>query len=291
MVAIALGPPAFAPAHAQKLALPDVLAKAAEAASAFADASRILFCEEHYKQVLGRVRVLDGLDARGAPTATQVETVPQDSREWVAELAVAATPAYESAGMPWMEFRDVMSVDGKPVRDGTSRLRFLAEQPIDAAVKQALTISGEAPRRMLGRILRIIAVPRMPAIFLHPAVQGRFDFKKGGEKTIDGIKGWEVKYREKSPPSIIRGSNGGDALSSGSFWIDPASGQVLMSVIKSPDSLDVYDQITVTYRKDVALGLWLPAELKEKLTDDDGRLRVEGTGTFTNWRAVARKPS
>lgn len=62
-----------------------------------------------------------------------------------------------------------------------------------------------------------------------------------------------------------------------------------MSILKSPDSSTVFDELTITYREEPATGLWLPAQLEERIVDDDAGLRVEATGTFTNWRVVTLK--
>jgi hypothetical protein len=54
----------------------------------------------------------------------------------------------------------------------------------------------------LGLFLRAGTLPHAAVVFLHAANQPRFEFKKGSEKTIDGVKTWEVRYVEKARPTI-----------------------------------------------------------------------------------------
>jgi hypothetical protein len=175
-----------------------------------------------------------------------VSAVGVDKREWVAELALFATAGGATAGLPWREFRDVYVVDGKPQREGVPRLARLASQPPDVAAITALEWSREAGVYMFGRLLRAVDIPRAAQLFLHAANQPRFEFKRGGEKTIGGVRGIEVRFKEVRSPTILRASGGTDTASTGSFWIDPVTGDVLMSVLKSADTKEIYDELTVT---------------------------------------------
>ena len=141
---------------------------------------------------------------------------------------------------------------------------------------------------LFARMVRVIELPRTATIFLHPANQPRFEFKKGGQRTIDGVKTVEVKFQERTRPTIIRGGGDRDAPSQGSFWIDPATGHALMSVLKNGDSSTLHDELTMTYREAPGLGLFLPAQLVEKVTDDDAGLKVDAKAAFTKWRAISR---
>jgi hypothetical protein len=274
--------------------LAEVLARAADRATALADTDRILACEERYRQKFDRVRAVvaqDGVMGHANTVGTRNEVTAEavDKREWLAEFAILATPANEDAGFPWMEFRDVVSVDDKPVRAGAPLLKTLQDDLSPAASARAVDVSRSAATLVFGRFIRGVDIPRAAVMILHPVNQPRFEFRKGGERNIDGVRTWEIKFKENRKPTIIRASGDKDAVSTGSFWIDPATGNVRVSLLKSPDSSTVYDEQTVTYREDPATGLWLPAELKERVVDDDAGLRLEATATFSNWRVVPRK--
>jgi len=267
----------------------DVLARAAARAAGLADSTRVVTCEERYVQKRSKLRAIVGYEGSG-PVGSRSDVTPAslDSREWIAELALLGTPSNEPFGFPWMEFRDVVSVNSKPVGGGVSRLKVLQTDPSDAAGLKAVEYSGEAGRHVFGRLVRAVDLPRAAFVILHASNQPRFEFKKGGEKVIGGVRAWEIKFKEKTKPTMIRASGGKDSISSGSFWVDPETGNVVMSLLKSPDSSDFYDEQTVTYREAPGTGLWLPAELRERVVDDEAGFRVEATATYTNWKVVPR---
>jgi hypothetical protein len=264
---------------AQQPTLEDVLAKAAQYVTAFTDPSRALVCEEAYEHTYYR-RMLN--------TAAGSERLPQNTRRWVAEKVVLATPADEKAGFPWLEFRDIVNLDKKPARDGVSRLAKLLIEPKDPDVNAAMSITRESAGLQTGRLERMAVLPRLLAVFLHAANQPRFAFTKGGNRTIKGVKTIEVKFQETGSPTILKSTSGGDAKSTGSFWVDPASGAVLSSFLKNGDSSAVYDELTITYALDAATNLWLPASLVERMYDSEDEKEIDGKGTFTNWRFAPR---
>jgi len=264
---------------AQQPTLEEVLAKAAQYVTAFADPSRALVCEEAYEHTYYR---------RMMNTGGGSERVPQNTRRWVAEKVVMPTPTEEKAGFPWIEFRDIVSLDKKPARDGVSRLPKLLIEPKVPNLAEALQITKESTGTQVGRLERMVVLPRLLSVFLHAVNQPRFTFSKGGNRTIKGVKTVEAKFQEKGSPTILKSSSGQDAPSNGSFWIDPATGAVLASFLKNGDSSAVYDELTITYALDAATNLWLPASLGERMFDSEDEKEIDGKGTFTNWRAVPR---
>jgi hypothetical protein len=267
------------PVLAQQPELPDVLALAAKYVSVFADPTHVLYCEERYKHTFQKLIV----NAQGS-----AERLPQGGHNFVAELAVVATPSDEKNGLPWLEFRDIVSLDGKPERDGKSRLGTLLAQPIALAGPEALRITRETSSTQSGRFDRALLLPRLACIFLHAVNQPRFVFRKGGDRTIQDVKTWEVKFQEKGVPTIISATTGRDAPSTGSFWIDPATGHVLASMLKNGDSSALFDELSVMYAHDPTTDLWLPTTMSDKTTDIEESRELEGTGTFKNWRIAPR---
>jgi hypothetical protein len=61
-----------------------------------------------------------------------------------------------------------------------------------------------------------------------------------------------------------------------------------MSSLKNGDHAGLFDEMTVRYARDQAIGLWLPASLVNKTSDIEDEREVEGKGTFKNWRVVPR---
>ena len=264
---------------AQQPTLEDLLAKAAQYVTAFTDPSRALVCEEAYEHTYYR---------RMMNSAGGSERVPQNTRRWVAEKIVLATPAEDKDGFPWTEFRDIVSLDKKPSRDGVSRLPKLLVEPKIPDITAATAITRETTNTQTGRLDRMVLLPRLPAVFLHAANQPRFTFTKGGGRTLLGVKTIEVKFQEKGAPTIIKTSLGNDAPCSGSLWIDPATGAVLASFLKNGDSSALYDELTTTYALDQATSLWLPVSLVEKMYDSEDEKEIDGKGTFKGWRFAPR---
>lgn len=280
ILALALIAPARVTVSAQEPALADVLAKAAQYAAGFADASRMLVCEERAEQTF--IQVMTNINGG-------VEYKPMGGRKWVAEMVVIASPDEEKSGFPWREFRDVLSQDGKVARE-KSRLGGLAIKPLAQAYGEAQAATTEAAGVRLGRFLRAGFLPRIAAVLLHASNQSRFEFKRGGERTIAGVKTREVRYVEKTGPTIFMNGDR-PAPMSGSLWIDPATGAVLASTLRNSDGGKLSDETTTTCKLDQVTGLWLPSQITEKMEDGDDSSKVEGTTTFSNWRAVARKAS
>jgi len=264
---------------AEQPTLEDVLAKAAQYVSAFVDPSRALVCEESYEHTYYR---------RMFNAAGGSERLPQNTRVWVAEKVVLATPADEKSGLPWTEFRDIVTLDRKPVRDGASRLPKLLIEPKLPNLTEALQITRESASSQVGRFERMALLPRLPFVFLHAVNQPRFAFTMGGGRAIKGVKTVEVRFQEKGSPTILRSSGGQDAPSTGSFWIDPATGAVLSSFLKNGDSSAVYDELTITCALDQATSLWLPVSLIERMYDTQDEKEIDGKGTFKGWRFAPR---
>ena len=266
-------------AVARQPTLQDILAKAAQYVTAFTDPSRALVCEEAYEHTYFR---------RMTNAPGRSERLPQNTRRWVAEKVVLATPADEKAGFPWTEFRDLVSLDKKPARDGVSRLSKLLIEPRFPDITQATAITRETTGTQAGRMDRMVLLPRLPAVFLHAVNQPRFTFTKGGGRTVQGVKTIEVKFQEKGGPTIVKSTLGREAKSSGSFWIDPATGAVCASLYKNGDSSAVYDELTTSYALDQATSLWLPVSLIERMYDSEDDKEIDGRGTFKNWRFAPR---
>jgi len=268
---------------AQEPTLDDVLAKAAAATNQFTDPSRVIVCEERYKQTFSKLIY---------NTSGRVETKEISSRELVAELAFVDTPSETPKGFPWMEFRDVIMVDKKPVRDGVSRLGILSSAQLADAITKAWDYTKDAMGFQFGEMPRTAVLPRAAMLFLHGANQARFEFKKAGTKGFKNVKTWELKYQEKGSPTIMTGNFGEkNARVKGSLWVDPVSGRVYAATISSEDEPKLKDDMSLTFGEDKVSGLWVPVEMKHKTEIGTSEEMVNGEATYKNCRAVPRKTS
>ena len=182
----------------------------------------------------------------------------------------------------WVGFRDVMEVDGKAVENG-ERLatRFLSSPVTAATMNQAARISQEDARFNLGDVSRAINVPTLALMVVSDLHRNRFEFTAGDERRIEGVRARALDFHELYGPTLIRGAGGADLPASGTLWIEPGSGTVLQSVLRTRDS-QLDSQITVSYRLDKALELWVPDTMQEVYKTS--KEHIEGEATYRDYR-------
>ncbi len=184
------------------------------------------------------------------------------------------------AGRPgWQPFRDVREVDGRPVRDRDTRLLDLFTHPASQALDQAARIARESARYNLGSVTRTINVPTLALFVVRERY--RFEFELRGDRRLEGVRTVELAFREQVRPTFIRTAGDNDLPALGRLWIEPSTGRVVQTELRA-DQGDVTSEITVTYRPDARLGLWVPARMREVYRT--AAERIEGTATYTNFR-------
>ena len=206
-------------------ALDDVLKRAGEYVRRFQGELQSIVADEHYLQysVTQPIRPM-------LPVAQR--------RELRSDLLLVKLVD----GRGWIEFRDVFEVDGVPVRDHDERLIQLFLQPSTSGNAQIEQIVVESARYNIGNIQRTVNTPVLALLYLQASQQQRFSFKRTNDRRPrlprdaqstpreSGVPDiWTVEYVETQRPTIIRTTNKRDMPSKGRFWIDPSTGQVLMS--------------------------------------------------------------
>lgn len=178
----------------------------------------------------------------------------------------------------WYAFRDVMTVDGKPVRDRNRRLMALLQQPTANRIEEAQRIADESSRFNMVGPGRTINTPLMTVAFLQPAFQGRFRFTPGRRERgmPDSVVGLE--FKETAHPTILRWQDNRDLPVSGRVWIEASSGRVM----KTELNVGISDRIVTTFRYDERLQLAVPAEMRESYRV--GRTAFEGKATYGQFR-------
>jgi hypothetical protein len=196
-------------------------------------------------------------------------------------------------GSGWMPFRDVFEVDGRKVRDREDRLSELFLKPSPSTLERAARIVQDSTRHNIGSVTRTINIPTLALLFLLPDVSGRFAFTADGEETIDGRLTARVAYQEVQRPTLIKTTEPTAALNTiaplvdlpvrGTFWIDPARGTILKSVLIASDA-HLQSQITVTYRPEPGMDVLVPAQMEELYAAANDDRHITGTATYTNYR-------
>jgi hypothetical protein len=251
----------IASAHAQSPAPAQapLVAKASQYVDAYRNQFSAVVCEERQTQHLVKP------DGRVSKTRTLVS-----------DLMFVKLPDV------WVlqAFRDVFSVDDKPVRNRDERLRKLFLGGQKNAVEQARAIADESGRYNLG-VDRAGNSPLLPILVLDPHVVGNFAF------VVDGSR---LTFTESKTPTLLsfrRSGARGDLPANGSMRIDPGSGAILQATLTAaaPDA-PIATTFTVNYLEDAKLKMLVPSDMTEQYTlpakpKDD---HFEGTATYTSCR-------
>src|SRR5439155_10368265 len=123
-------------------------------------------------------------------------------------------------------FRDVIEVDGVPVRDREARLAKLFLTGPSNLLEQAEKISTEGARYNLGNMRSTLGNPVLALGVLQHSYQPRFRFSLAREDRSLGPAVSVVEYKEVRAPAMIRGEAGRDLMAHGRVWIEQATGRV-----------------------------------------------------------------
>ena len=133
------------------------------------------------------------------------------------------------------EYRDVRSVDGKPVNDRSERaLKLLTNASKAKSIEKELeAINREGERYDLGNRLRGLTINQ----WIPPAQREYFHVEQAGREQIAGRDVVVLAYRQTAPvpgmvtelplPSELRGAR---ILSRGRVWLDAETGELWRSV-------------------------------------------------------------
>jgi hypothetical protein len=251
-----------APVPAPDTDLRPVIARVGRYVDTYLSELGSVVCEESYLQILRR------------------GTAVVDSRRTRSDLLLLR------GRDEWIAFRDVFEVNGRPVRDREERLKKLFLENPGEALSEGRRISEESARYNLGAVFRTINTPVLALSFFQSAFLPTFRFERHGTDTIDGVVLWRIDYQEVgSPTQVAQAVTGEDRPSSGSIWVEPASGRIVRTVLKNGDA-GMLVEVSVRYRPDDAVGLWMPAQMEERYYAP--AMRRESIATEASYSAFRR---
>jgi hypothetical protein len=201
----------------------------------------------------------------------------------------------------YVEFRDVFEVDGRAVRDREDRLTRLFLDPSESASAQLRAIAQESARYNIGTVQRTVNTPTLALVFLRaenqyavtfalttratPGLQ-RLDLATSAQEKDFGVLPAGtvvVTFKEAGRNTLIRGAKNRDVPASGRFWLDPATGGVVMSELIADDGA-ITGMIDVRYRPEASVGgEWLPSEMRERY-NAFGKAPILGRATYDHFR-------
>jgi hypothetical protein len=260
------------PLHAQRLSLDDLLDRAGSYVVEYHQRLAAIVAEEHYVQ-------------RSVTTATGAQQQPGgknvEQRTLRSDFMLLPGMAGEEA---WFAFRDIFEVDGQPVSSQRGRLEEWLSGPRTHLMRNARALALEQARYNLGPITRTINVPTLALEILMPARQERFRFRRTGTEHVNGIEATVVIFEERRRPTMIRTPEGRDLRARGTLWMEPASGRVVRTELRTGERGrdPVEGTIVVEYAFVPRLDLLVPVRMDERYT---GRgTEISCAATYSNFR-------
>lgn len=183
----------------------------------------------------------------------------------------------------WTGFRAIVEVDGRTVDDRVERIQGLFEGSEAEAVDRWRKLSQESARYNIGAVNRNTNVPTFALLVLEGGNPDSFDFERIENDRVDGLDVWVIAYRELASPTLITGRNGEDIAAYGRLWVDPVDGRVVRTEVRTgePNS-ELQSEVTVRYRLNEELGIWVPRDMKERYKVGD--TRIEATAKYTDFQ-------
>ena len=186
-------------------------------------------------------------------------------------------------GRGWTPFRDVFSVNGSELRHQDDRLVRLFRSGNLDSYDLAQKLQDDSKTHDLGNVARTINIPMLGMMLLHPDVRERFSVKHDGSESLAGRLVERFTYRETARPTLIKTVRGRDLALTGHLWIEPSSGVVVKTEMVAADPV-VRAMITVTFRRDAELGLWVPEQMEEYYKANLALDDIFTTSTFSTPR-------
>lgn len=253
-------------AIAQNPSTADVLKRAAIYVEDYRRSLETIVAEERYVQ--------RSLDPRTPGEALEERTLRSDF------MLLPGTPGED----PWFAFRDIFEVDGEAVSSERGRLEGWLADSRSSLIHRARALALEQARYNIGPVIRTINVPTLALEILTSRNQERFRFRRTGATTVDGVEVIVLSFEERRRPTMIRTPEGKDLPAKGSLWIEPATGRVLRSELRTGErSRDrIEATIRVTYLFVARLDLLLPITMEEEYAG--GSTRITCRAAYSNFR-------
>jgi hypothetical protein len=210
----------------------------------------------------------------------QIQRLVKQKGDTAKQRTLVSDVLFVKAGDRTLVFRDVIAVDGKPVRDRQERLRELFLGRSRDAVKQAQAIVAEGARFDLDfPRFRTLNGLLLPLAIVKPEMSERFRFAASTEG---------LTFEESRSPSLLRYRRNSAILDMplrGRLTIDAASGRLRAANLVAGNA-DVEGSVDVRYTEDVKVDLFVPAQVREtyrrpsKPKDD----HLEVVSDYSNFR-------
>ena len=190
-----------------------------------------------------------------------------------------------SEGDRWMGFRAVVEVDGRPVRDRLERLQGVFDESLETAVERWRKVAQESARYNIGGFARSTNVPTFALLVLRDEHRERFEFERIDNERVEGLNVLVIRYRERVGPTLITDPRRQkDVFTHGRLWIDPVDGRLVRTEVRTGnEDSEMRSEITVRYRPNAELGIWVPREMKERYETPQGHY-LEAAASYSDFQ-------
>ena len=260
----------------QAASMEDILRRAGAYAERYHRDFTSVVAEEHYVQ---RVTRPSGSGGGRWPLAGVGDD--SDQRTLRSDFMLLRGQPGETA---WLSFRDIFEVDGRAVSGERGRLEQWLRGTRASFASRARALAFDQARYNIGDVVRTINVPLLPLEFLVPDNQDRLRFRLRGRDTVLGTDVVIVTFEERRKPTLIRTPDGDDVPANGVFWIEPSSGRVLKTELKTGerDRRQIRTTIVVSYERNERLDMLVPVSMEE--TYLAARATITGSARYSNYR-------
>lgn len=184
----------------------------------------------------------------------------------------------------WLGFREVFTVDGKPVADSAQRLAELFAKPSPGAVQQARRIAEESARFNIGPVTRTTNDPAFVLELLDGRNRRRMEITKAGDARVEGTRVWVLRFTETGRPTITRTRDLKDLPAKGRAWVDPQKGTILRVEASVEPGFGVTASLDVTFAHDEGMGFAVPLKMTERYTNRNLVNVSTGEANYSNYR-------
>jgi formylglycine-generating enzyme required for sulfatase activity len=284
LAAFACAITAVAAAAAERPTLQELLDKAGWYLDYFVDEFENVVAEETYIQDSAQALpsfspfTTGGRGGAFVPQTSASDTGRARHRELRSDFLLAKSPVTEAL----LPFRDVIEVDGIPVRDREARLAKLFLTAPANLMEQAERIGAEGARYNLGNMRSTLGNPVLALGVLQQTYQTRFKFTLRKDDRNGGAGVATIEYKEITTPAMIHGEAGRDLMSHGRVWIDEGTGRVMKTELQVEQPA-IRAVVTTTFRVEDRSGIAVPFEMREQYTFANGN-RVTTVATYGRFR-------
>jgi hypothetical protein len=262
VIAAALALLPAVPLRAQQPTLDEMLAKGARYVQTFVLNFSNVVAEERYTQ------------ERVAPGPKK--------RQLVSDYFLMSLPGSND----WIECRDVIDVDGKPVGDHENRLLTLVKEGTPATWAVRARAVARASARYNIEDIGTINRPLLTMAFLQRPYQARFEFVLGAAERKLGPDIRLIRFRETQRPAMFA-----VGPVSGNIWLSEATGAVVKTELQFSNNRDYLNHVVTTFALDPDLGVHVPVQMDDAYAFNlsGGLTEIRGRATYGRFRKFGVK--